>query len=121
MEILNILQNILMGLWETSGLYALMQSPENLAMIAISFVFMYLAIVKEFEPLLLLPISFGMFLTNLPAVLPEDMMYHAEFWTMEQNADWLFTVLHDGGLLDKLYLGVKLQIYPCLISLVSVQ
>ena len=117
MEILNILTNILMGLWETSGLRALMSSPENLLMILISFVFMYLAIVKEFEPLLLLPISFGMFLTNLPAVLPEDMMYHAEFWTMEQNADWLFTVLHDGGLLDKLYLGVKLQIYPCLIFL----
>ena len=117
MEILNILMDILMGLWETSGLRALMDSPENLLMILISFVFMYLAIVWEFEPLLLLPISFGMFLTNLPAVLPEDMMYHAEFWTMEQNADWLFTVLHDGGLLDKLYLGVKLQIYPCLIFL----
>ena len=117
MEILNILMDILMGLWETSGLRALMDSPENLLMILISFVFMYLAIVWEFEPPLLLPISFGMFLTNLPAVLPEDMMYHAEFWTMEQNADWLFTVLHDGGLLDKLYLGVKLQIYPCLIFL----
>ncbi len=117
MEILEILMNILMGLWETSGLRALMDSPENLLMILISFVFMYLAIVKEFEPLLLLPISFGMFLTNLPAVLPEDMMYHAAFWTMEQDANWLFTVLHDGGLLDKLYLGVKLQIYPCLIFL----
>ncbi len=117
MEILNILKDILLGLWETSGLYGLMDSPEKLIMILISFVFMYLAIVWEFEPLLLLPISFGMFLTNLPAVLPEDMMYHAEFWAMEQNADWLFTVLHDGGLLDKLYLGVKLQIYPCLIFL----
>ncbi len=117
MEILNILKDILLGLWETSGLYGLMDSPEKLIMILISFLFMYLAIVWEFEPLLLLPISFGMFLTNLPAVLPEDMMYHAEFWAMEQNADWLFTVLHDGGLLDKLYLGVKLQIYPCLIFL----
>ncbi len=117
MEILNILKDILLGLWETSGLSGLIDTPEKLIMILISFVFMYLAIVWEFEPLLLLPISFGMFLTNLPAVLPEDMMYHAEFWAMEQNADWLFTVLHDGGLLDKLYLGVKLQIYPCLIFL----
>ncbi len=117
MEILNILKDILMGLWETSGLYGLMDDPKKLIMILISFVFMYLAIVKEFEPLLLLPISFGMFLSNLPAVLPEDMMYHAEFWNCPQDADWLFTVLHDGGLLDKLYLGVKLQIYPCLIFL----
>ncbi len=117
MEILNILKDILMGLWETSGLYGLMDDPKKLIMILISFVFMYLAIVKEFEPLLLLPISFGMFLSNLPAVLPEDMMYHAEYWNVAQDADWLFTVLHDGGLLDKLYLGVKLQIYPCLIFL----
>ncbi len=117
MEILNILKDILMGLWETSGLYGLMDDPKKLIMILISFVFMYLAIVKEFEPLLLVPISFGMFLSNLPAVLPEDMMYHAEYWNVPQDADWLFTVLHDGGLLDKLYLGVKLQIYPCLIFL----
>ena len=117
MEILNILKDILLGLWETSGLYALMDDPKKLIMIGLAFVFMYLAIVKEFEPLLLLPISFGMFLSNLPAVLPEDMMYHAEYWNVAQDADWLFTVLHDGGLLDKLYLGVKLQIYPCLIFL----
>ncbi len=117
MEILNILKDILLGLWETSGLYGLLDDPKKLIMIVISFVFMYLAIVKEFEPLLLVPISFGMFLSNLPAVLPEDFMYHAEYWNVPQDADWLFTVLHDGGLLDKLYLGVKLQIYPCLIFL----
>ncbi len=114
---LKILQDILMGLWETSGLYGLMDDPGKLIMILISFVFMYLAIVHEFEPLLLLPISFGMFLSNLPCVLPEDMIYHAEYWNMEQSVDWLWMVLHDGGLLDKLYLGVKLQIYPCLIFL----
>jgi oxaloacetate decarboxylase beta subunit len=114
---LNILQNILVGLWETSGLYGLMDDPRKLIMILISFVFMYLAIVKEFEPLLLLPIAFGMFLSNLPAVLSEDMIFHAEYWNETQSAEWLFKVLHDGGLLDKLYLGVKLQIYPCLIFL----
>ncbi len=114
---LDILQSILQGLWETSGLYGLMDDPRKLIMILLSFGFMYLAIVKEFEPLLLLPISFGMFLSNLPAVEASDMMFHAEYWNMEQNVEWLFTVLHDGGLLDKLYLGVKLQIYPCLIFL----
>ena len=114
---LQILIDILKGLWETSGLYGLVDDPWKLAMILVSFLMMYLAIVKEFEPLLLLPISFGMFLSNLPAVLPEDMIFHAEFWNVPQNAEWFWTVLHDGGLLDKLYLGVKLQIYPCLIFL----
>ncbi len=114
---LNILQDILMGLWETSGLCGLMDDPRKLVMILISFLFMYLAIVWEFEPLLLLPISFGMFLSNLPTVLPEDMIFHAEYWNMPQSVDWLWMVLHEGGLLDKLYLGVKLQIYPCLIFL----
>lgn len=114
---LQILQEIFGGLWETSGLYGLTQEPLKLLMIGISFVFMYLAIVKGFEPLLLLPISFGMFLSNLPAVLPEDMIFHAEYWNEAQSVEWLWKVLHDGGLLDKLYLGVKLQIYPCLIFL----
>lgn len=114
---LQILQSILSGLWETSGLYGLMQDPKSLIMILISFVFMYFAIVKEWEPLLLLPISFGMFLSNLPAVLPEDMIFHAEYWNEVQSMEWFWKVLHDGGLLDKLYLGVKLQIYPCLIFL----
>ena len=114
---LQILQDILAGLWETSGLYALTSSPQQLIMIIISFGLMYLAIVKEFEPLLLLPIAFGMFLSNLPAVLSEDMIFHAEYWNEQQSVDWLWKVLHDGGLLDKLYLGVKLQIYPCLIFL----
>ncbi|MDE5884065.1 MAG: sodium ion-translocating decarboxylase subunit beta [Oscillospiraceae bacterium] len=114
---LQILQDILGGLWDTSGLNALLSQPEQLFMILISFGCMYLAIVWEFEPLLLLPISFGMFLSNLPAVNPEDMVFHAEYWNMEQSVDWLWMILHDGGLLDKLYLGVKLQIYPCLIFL----
>ncbi|MDE5753638.1 MAG: sodium ion-translocating decarboxylase subunit beta [Oscillospiraceae bacterium] len=112
-----ILQDILGGLWDTSGLNALLSQPQQLFMILISFGCMYLAIVKEFEPLLLLPISFGMFLSNLPAINPEDMIFHAEYWNMEQSVDWIWMVLHDGGLLDKLYLGVKLQIYPCLIFL----
>ena len=114
---LQILQDILGGLWETSGLAGLAEDPRKLLMMCISFVFMYFAIVRKFEPLLLLPISFGMFLSNLPAVLPEDAIFHAELWNQPQNVEWFWEVLHDGGLLDKLYLGVKLQIYPCLIFL----
>ena len=52
------------SLWESTGLYQ--SSWENYVMIIISFVLMYLAIVKKFEPLLLLPIAFGMFFINLP-------------------------------------------------------
>jgi len=81
-------------------------------MILISFVFMYLAIAKQFEPLLLLPISFGMLLTNLP----EAGMYHPELWDGVTNINF-GDILHEGGLLDILYLGVKLQIYPPLIFL----
>lgn len=97
------------GIWNSSGL-SQMEWQQGL-MILISFVLMYLAIVKGFEPLLLLPIAFGMFLTNLP--LAE--MFHMEFF-VGNDVDW-GQVLHDGGLLDFLYIGVKLGIYPSLIFL----
>lgn len=80
-------------------------------MLLLSFVLMYLAIVKKFEPLLLLPIAFGMALTNIPGA----ELYHSEFF-LTNNVDY-GQVLHDGGLLDILYLGVKLQIFPPLIFL----
>ncbi|MBQ4364086.1 MAG: sodium ion-translocating decarboxylase subunit beta [Oscillospiraceae bacterium] len=87
---------------------------ENIAMIVIAFVFMFLAIKKGFEPLLLLPIAFGMLLTNLPMT----GMYHAELWNLDSGHELDFgRVLHEGGLLDILYMGVKLQIYPSLIFL----
>ncbi len=86
----------------------------NLVMIGISFVFMFLAIKKGYEPLLLLPISFGMLLTNLPMT----GMYHPELWNIDGGRELDFAnILHNGGLLDMLYLGVKLQIYPSLIFL----
>ena len=78
-------------------------------MFLISFVLVYLAIVKKFEPLLLLPIAIGMLLTNLPGA----NMFHLDFF-IAQDINY-GQVLHDGGLLDLLYLGVKLGIYPCLI------
>ena len=55
---------ILKGLWNSSGIAN--GNPLNYVMLLVSFVLMYLAIVKKFEPLLLLPIAFGMFLINLP-------------------------------------------------------
>lgn len=84
-----------------------------LIMIGLSLVFMYLAIGKGFEPLLLLPIAFGMLLTNLPFT----EVYHPELFVISGDGIDFGKVLHEGGLLDILYLGVKLQIYPPLIFL----
>ena len=78
-------------------------------MFVIAFVLIYFAVVKKFEPLLLLPIAIGMLLTNLPGA----NMFHLNFFIAE-NINY-GQILHNGGLLDLLYLGVKLGIYPCLI------
>ena len=85
-------------------------SWQTLVMFIISGVLIYLAIVKKFEPLLLLPIAIGMLLTNIPGA----GMYHLDFFITEGEIDY-GRILHEGGLLDLLYLGVKLGIYPCLI------
>ena len=79
-------------------------------MILVSFLLLYLAIVKKFEPLLLMPIAFGMLLTNLPGA----GMFHAEFFA-GGHVHWGDFAHGGAGLLDYLYLGVKLGIYPCLI------
>ncbi|MEG0702250.1 MAG: sodium ion-translocating decarboxylase subunit beta [Christensenella sp.] len=80
-------------------------------MIGIACLLLYLAIVKKFEPLLLLPIAFGMLLTNLPIA----EMYHASLF-VGGSVDWA-NFQGSAGLLDYLYLGVKLGIYPPLIFL----
>lgn len=91
-------------------------------MIIIACVLLYLAIVKEFEPLLLLPIAFGMMLSNLPMFSGSGaIMMHPEFFTDPQylvdgHLD-MQRIFAEGGLLDMLYLGVKLGIYPPLIFL----
>jgi oxaloacetate decarboxylase beta subunit len=82
-----------------------------LLMLIISCFLLYLAIVKKFEPLLLLPIAFGMLLTNLPGA----NMFNASLFA-NGHIDWQ-NFVNKGGLLDYLYLGVKLGIYPCLIFL----
>lgn len=85
-------------------------------MILISFFLLYLAIKKQYEPLLLLPIAFGMLLANFPGA----NMYNSELWTnfLDENSPAYLSygvIMREGGLLDILYIGVKAGIYPCLI------
>lgn len=82
-----------------------------LIMIAVACFLLYLAIVKKFEPLLLVPIAFGMLLTNLPGA---DMFHEELFEGGHVNWEAISDTANT-GLLDYLYLGVKLGIYPCLI------
>lgn len=109
----------LINFWHQTGFYKILGSPNALIMILVACLLLYLAIVKKFEPLLLLPIAFGMLLTNL---IGADMYHEALFagghvhWEMFGSG----IPLKDGstvmpGLIDVLYLGVKLGIYPCLI------
>ena len=102
----------LLNLWESSGLANM--DWRNLVMICLSFLLIYLAIGKKFEPLLLLPIAFGMLLSNLPIA----DLYHPEIfagghvhWDLLGGSDANLAV----GILDFIYLGVKLGIFPCLI------
>ena len=94
---------------------------KTIIMIAIACVLLYLAIVKQFEPLLLLPIAFGMLLSNLPMLKDSSaIMMHTEFFTDPQymiDGKYIDVghICRHGGLLDLLYLGVKLGIYPPLI------
>ena len=84
---------------------------KTLIMYLIVGVLVYLAIVKKFEPLLLLPIAFGMLLTNIPGA----NLFHMDLFMGEKLN--IQTIVENGGLLDFLYLGVKLGIYPPLIFL----
>ncbi len=83
--------NVIAELLEASGFAAL--TWQNIAMILVSFILFYLAIVKKFEPLLLLPISFGMFLVNLP----------------------LAGLMDEGGVINIMSYGVKSNLFPCLV------
>ena len=107
----NFILESLVKFVETSGFGAFFAEGgwKYAAMIALACFLLYLAIKKQFEPLLLLPIAFGMLLTNLPGA---DMFHPTLF--DEGQIDW-YDLYKTGGLLDYLYLGVKLGIYPCLI------
>ena len=81
--------------------------------LAVACVLLYLAIVKQFEPLLLLPIGFGMLMTNLPL----DGIFHMDIFINETNHINWELLGSSGGMVDYIYLGVKLGIYPPLIFL----
>ncbi len=109
---------ILLKLWNDSGFAAIFSGFigdngwQYVVMLVISFVLLYLAIVKKFEPLLLVGIAFGCLLTNLP----KAGLYHQELWTAFMNHEIGYgTILLEGGLLDIFYIGVKTSFYPCLI------
>ena len=108
---------ILLTLWNDSGFAAIFANFgaggwQNLVMLAISCVLLYLAIVKQFEPLLLVGIAFGCLLTNLPGA----GLYHKELWDAFMAHEIGYgTIMMQGGLLDIFYIGVKSSLYPCLI------
>ena len=125
---------ILLDLWSSSGFAKMFQSFgeggwQNLVMIIVSCVLLYLAIVKKFEPLLLVGIAFGCLLSNLPgAGLYNQPLWDAyinetpylvldELGAVVQTIEHIhFTdIVHYGGLLDIFYIGVKASLYPCLI------
>lgn len=99
----------LVDFFKSMGYYMLGVQWKCIIMLVVGCILLYLAIVKGFEPLLLLPIAMGMILTNLPGA----EMYHSELFA-GGHVHWL-ELAAKGGLLDYLYLGVKLGIYPCLI------
>lgn len=105
---------------QQSGFYLIAEDPKVLIMLFISCLLIYLAIVKKFEPLLLLPIAFGMLLTNLPGahIFNEALFTDGHVhWDLFGGAATSTGQTISAGLIDFLYLGVKLGIYPCLIFL----
>jgi oxaloacetate decarboxylase beta subunit len=104
-----VISESLYSFWEGTGIAHILQNWKFLVMILIGCLLLYLAIVKQFEPLLLLPIAFGMVLSNLPLA----GIFNPEIYAGGHIHWSLF--LEKAGLLDYLYLGVKLGIYPCLI------
>ena len=109
----------LVGLWDESGFYNLFinfttSGWQNIVMIIVACLLLFLGIAKRFEPLLLVGIAFGMLLTNLP----NSGVYTPELWISEAataNGVDYGEVLRHGGLIDILYIGVKTRVYPSLI------
>ena len=106
------ISSILMNLWEQSGLHAL--EVENVIMIGVAIVFLVLAIRFKFEPLLLVPIAFGILLANMPGANIMLDTTGGELGSYGQaaveGAHW-----YDSGVLRILYVGVKSSLFPCLI------
>lgn len=112
---MNIL-GTLAKLWQESGFaqYFISGGWRFLVMLAISCVLLYLGIGKQFEPLLMIGIAFGCLLSNLPG----SNMFHQELWDAYiagEEGITFTTIIHEGGLLDIFYIGVKAGLYPSLI------
>ncbi len=112
---MELITNLLAGMWDASG-FALL-TWQNGVMIGVSVVFLYLAIAKKFEPLLLVPIAFGILLANLPGSgIMDDLTLNQAFGgdpaTAVEGSHW-----YDSGVLRIIYAGVKSSIFPCLIFL----
>ena len=130
----------IMNFIQATGFYQIATGDwKVLIMMLVSFVLLYLAIVKKFEPLLLLPIAFGMLITNLPGAemyheilfagghvnweffggnpITPEFLAHLEELGVSEAVRGTVSVGQSisVGLIDVLYLGVKLGIYPCLI------
>ncbi|MBS6628715.1 MAG: sodium ion-translocating decarboxylase subunit beta [Clostridiales bacterium] len=119
MEVLRSVWEVILDILQSSGYAQFFQGDgyKNVIMLLFAFLFLYLGIKKGFEPLLMVPIAFGMLLANLPGA-NLAVQYHdiAGFYDLFKNM-----IENNGGpqpgLLDFLYLGVKLGIYPPLIFL----
>lgn len=124
---MNLLINGFVGFFQSTAVYRIFTQGSGLfsvasidlgtiIMIGIACVLIYLAVVKGFEPLLLLPMAFGMLLANIPGA----NIMHNEFFVGNGEEHFVIDygkVLREGGLFDMLYLGVKLGVYPSLIFL----
>ena len=108
--------NTLQELWVSSG-FANIVDIRQVIMILLACVLLYLGIVREFEPLLLVGIAFGMLLTNLPGPPGEARIFTPELWDTSVRAIDYNVILKEGGLFDILYIGVKSGVYPSLIFL----
>ncbi len=126
---MSAIQEILVKFYEGTGISSLFADPElgvkTLIMYVIIGALFYLGIVKKFEPLLLIPIATGMLLANI-VFTDGTMLFHPDFFiapdVITPDTYPLFTedfgfFLQKAGLIDYLYLGVKLGIYPSLIFL----
>ncbi len=113
---MNQFVDTLLGIFQHSGFAQFGQEGGllYLVMIVVGCFLLYLAIVKQYEPLILLPMAFGMILANLPG----SGIIHMEYFVADglEHPMWL-EILNNGGLADMLYMGVKLGIYPPLIFL----
>ncbi|MBQ3044842.1 MAG: sodium ion-translocating decarboxylase subunit beta [Clostridia bacterium] len=112
---LSLIKDIALGIWENSGINLLFTAEgwKYGVMILVAFVFLFLAIAKKFEPLLLVPIAFGILLANMPgAGMMDDPAGLMDAAQKVEGAHW-----YDDGVLRLIYAGVKSSIFPCLIFL----